>query len=196
MNLRLVAVSVVAVLGLAAHREAEACKCMVPPPPEEAMASAAAVFEGTVTEVRQPEGGAAHGRIEVTLRVGRRFKGAGADTVTVTTSTSSASCGYGFEQGRTYLVYAGEGDEGRLSVSLCSRTARIEDAGDDLSALGGGQGAGPGPAPSPEAPAAEPPPAAEPGKRGCGGCATGTPVDGAAGLLLVMAAALALRRRA
>jgi hypothetical protein len=191
MNLRLVvAASVVAVLGLAAHRSAAACKCMVPPPPQEALASSAAVFEGTVTDVRGPEGEAEHGNLEVTLRVGRRFKAAEADTVTVTTSSSSAACGYGFEQGRTYLVYAQDGGDGQLSVSLCSRTARIEDAADDLSALGGGQG------PGPEDPAPQPPPAAEPGKRGCGGCATGTPVDGVAGLLLVMAAALTLRRRA
>lgn len=166
---------------------------MVPPPPQEALASSAAVFEGTVTDVRAPEGEAEHGNLVVTLRVGRRFKAAEADTVTVTTSSSSAACGYGFEQGRTYLVYAQDGGDGQLSASLCSRTARIEDAADDLSALGGGQG--PGPGPSPEDPAPQPP-AAEPGKRGCGGCATGTPVDGVAGLLLVMAAALALRRRA
>lgn len=195
MNLRLVvAASVVAVLGLAAHREAAACKCMVPPPPQEALAGSAAVFEGTVTEVRGPKDEAEHGGLEVTLQVGRRFKGAEADTVTVTTPSSSAACGYSFEQGKTYLVYANDGDNGRLSVILCSRTARIEDAADDLAALGGGQE--PGPGPSPEDPAPQPPPAAEPGKRGCGGCATGTPVDGVAGLLLVMAAALALRRRA
>jgi hypothetical protein len=186
MNLRLVvAASVIAVSVLAVHREAAACKCKVPPPPEEAMAGSVAVFEGTVTEVRGPKDEAEHGNLEVTLRIGRRFKGAEADTVTVITSNSSAACGYGFEQGMTYLVYANDGDDGRLSVGLCSRTARIEDAADDLSALGPGQ-----------APAPQPPPAAEPGKRGCGGCTTGAPLDGAAGLLLVMAAALALRRRA
>jgi hypothetical protein len=186
MNLRLVvAASVVAVLGLAAHREAAACSCMAPPPPQEAMADSAAVFEGTVTEVRGPKDEAEYGNLEVTLRIGRRFKGAEGDTVTVTTSNSSAACGYGFEQGSTYLVYANDGQDGQLSVSLCSRTARIEDAADDLAALGPGSG-----------PAPEPPPAVEPGKRGCGGCTTSAPLDGAAGLLLVMAAALALRRRA
>lgn len=163
---------------------------MVPPPPQEAMASSAAVFEGTVTDVRGPKGEAQQGDNEITFRIGRRFKGAEADTVTVTTASNSAACGYAFEQGRTYLVYAHDGGDGRLSVSLCSRTAPIEDAADDLAALGGGTG------PGPEDPAPQPPPAAEPGKRGCGGCSAGAPVDGAAGLLLVMAAALALRRRA
>jgi MYXO-CTERM domain-containing protein len=185
MNLRLiVAASIVALLGLAAHRSSAACSCMMPPPPQEAMAGSAAVFEGTVTEVHGPKDDLPGSR-EVDLQIGRRFKGAEADTVTVTTAGSSAACGYSFEVGRTYLVYANDGDDGQLSVSLCSRTARIEDAGDDLSALG----ASPAPAP-------QPPPAVEPGKRGCGGCSTGAPVDGVAGLLLVMAAALALRRRA
>jgi Tissue inhibitor of metalloproteinase len=195
MNLRLiVAASVVAVFSLAAHRSAAACSCVMPAPPLESMASSAAVFEGTVTGVREPGGEAGYQNIEVTLRIGRRFKGAAADTVTVVTANSSAACGYGFEQGRTYLVYADDGGDGQLSASLCSRTARIEDAAEDLAALG--SGSAPGPGPSPEDPTPQPPPAAEPGKRGCGGCSTGAPVDGIAGLLLVMAAALALRRRA
>ncbi len=194
MKLRfLIAASVVAILGLAAHRSAAACSCVMPPPPQEAMASAAAVFEGTVTDVRGPKDDQSGSR-EVDLRIGRRFKGAEADTVTVTTAGSSAACGYNFELGRTYLVYAGEEDGGQLATSLCSRTARIEDAGDDLSALGGGSPS-PDPDPSPD-PAPQPPPAVEPGKRGCGGCSTGAPVNGVAGLLLVMAAALAMRRRA
>ena len=151
------------------------------------MGNSAAVFEGTVTEIRKPQG-EGEGNHEVVLQVGRRFKGAEDDTVTVTTASSSAACGYNFEQGGTYLVYAGEA-EGQLSVSLCSRTARSEDAAADFAALGGGTAPDPGTTP-------QPPSEVEPGKRGCGGCTTGARTDGAAGLLLMLATlALALRRR-
>jgi len=189
MNIRLfVAASIVAVL--AAPRVAAACKCMPPPPPQEAMAGSAAVFEGTVTDVRKPQSGDEPSQmsVEVELRVGRRFKGAEADTVTVFTAESSAACGYGFEPGGTYLVYAGETD-GQLSTNLCSRTARIEDASADLAALGGDTPPEPDPGSEPQ-----PPPTVEPGKRGCGGCTTGAGSGGAAGLLLALAVALTLRR--
>jgi MYXO-CTERM domain-containing protein len=81
---------------------------------------------------------------------------------------------------------------GAVVVLRGAASARIEDAADDLSAwVVARVGVRVWRPPAPQ-----PPPAAEPDKRGCGGCATGTPVDDVAGLLLVMAAALALRRRA
>jgi hypothetical protein len=182
----IVSASIVAVL--AAPRLAAACSCVQPPPPKEAMATSAAVFEGTVTAVREAQGHEIM-TFEVELRVGRRFKGAEADTVTVLTNESSAACGFHFEVGGTYLVYAGE-NEGQLLVSLCSRTARIEDAAADLAALGGDAPPDPGSTP-------QPPPAVEPSKGGCAGCNAGPLGEGAAGgLLLVLAVALALRRRA
>jgi hypothetical protein len=150
------------------------------------MAMSAAVFEGTVTDVRKPQGNEMS--LEVDLRVGRRFKGAEADTVTVLTAENGAACGYNFEVGGTYLVYADEND-GQLAVSLCSRTARIEDAADDLAALGGDTSPSPGST-------SQPPPAVEPGQGGCAGCNAGPRSEGPAGLLLVLAVALALRRRA
>jgi hypothetical protein len=63
----------------------------------------------------------------------------GVDTreVTVSTHRSSAMCGYPFQEGEEYLVYA-RGGEG-LTVSLCSRTAPLADAGEDLAALGAGE---------------------------------------------------------
>ncbi len=157
------------------------------------MAGSAAVFEGTVTDVRNPQSGDEPSQmsVEVELRVGRRFKGAEADTVTVFTAESSAACGYGFEQGGTYLIYARETD-GQLSASLCSRTARIEDASADLVALGGDTPADPDPGSAPQPPPTVEP--VEPGKRGCGGCTTGAGSGGAAGLLLTLAVALTLRR--
>ena len=145
----------------------------------------AAVFEGAVTDVRKAPD--SEMSLEVVLRVGRRFKDAEADTVTVITAENSAACGYNFEVGGTYLVYADE-NEGQLLVSLCSRTARIEDAAADVTALGGGTSSDPGPASQP--------PAVEPGQGGCAGCNAGARNEGAAGLLLLLAVALTLRRRA
>lgn len=41
-----------------------------------------------------------------------------------------------FEVGRTYLVYASPGKEGRLSTSVCMRTRLIKYAAEDLKRLG------------------------------------------------------------
>jgi hypothetical protein len=190
MNVR-IAIAVLIVAVLAAPRPAAACSCVQPPPPKEAMEQSAAVFEGTVTDVREAHGNEVREMsFEVDLRVGRRFKGAEADMVTVITAENSAACGYNFEVGQTYLVYADASDsDGQLSVSLCSRTARIEDAAADLAALG--SDATPDPDSTPQ-----PPPAVEPNKGGCAGCNAGARNEGAACLLLVLAVVLALRRRA
>src|SRR5690606_22193376 len=53
------------------------------------------------------------------------------------TNSSSAACGYTFEKNTSYLVYARE-SEGRLHVSLCSRTRPMAEAADDLVVLGAG----------------------------------------------------------
>ena len=114
------------------------CSCVPPGPPREALAQAEAVFAGRVVSVAAPRG-EAHGdpdRPHVAVRIvpTRRWKGAAADTVTVHTPPNSAVCGYAFETGREYLVYA-EGEDA-LRVYLCSRTAALADAGEDLAALG------------------------------------------------------------
>jgi hypothetical protein len=66
--------------------------------------------------------------------VDRIWKGAHCGTVTVQTASDSAACGYSFEVGRTYLVYAFK--EGGLSTNICTRTRVIEEASEDLAALG------------------------------------------------------------
>lgn len=124
--------AVLLVAALPGARTAAACSCMVPPPPHEALDQAAAVFVGTVVSVALEEGS---GYYVVRLRVGQRLKGPQAAELTVRTPSSSAACGYYFREGKAYLIYAHEA-EGGLGVSLCSRTARLADARDDVEAFG------------------------------------------------------------
>jgi hypothetical protein len=183
-----------------------ACKCMLPAVAD-ARADAKALFEGRVLAIEQQgdDPNSATGKQRVTLAVVRSWKGLEREEqVDVFTNGSSAACGYMFEKNTSYLVYAGE-HEGKLSVSLCSRTRPLADAAEDLTVLGAGstpvkvvpksapesgaQDAG-GTAPSPEAAATHPPVQ----KRG--GCATGRAQASIFDSLLGFAAVgLLLRRR-
>jgi hypothetical protein len=73
----------------------------------------------------------------VSLRVSEVWKGPRQQTVVVDAAADSGSgCGYPFEEGREYLVYATGEDP---SVSLCSETKPLSEAGADLGALGNGE---------------------------------------------------------
>jgi len=120
-------------LIFAIQQTAFACSCVPPPPPVEALEQSDAVFSGKVLKVERDESG--FGKI-VTLRMLRSWKGIQARTVRISTADNSAACGYGFEVGRKYLVYA-HGEE-ELHTNICTRTRRLENAGDDLDALGPG----------------------------------------------------------
>jgi len=145
---------------------ASACSCMQQTQ-EDAAQNAGAIFEGRVTRIDDPTG-----QKKVLFQVVRTFKGPSQESLTATTANSSASCGYEFEQGKSYLVYATQEEGGALAVSLCSRTAPIENATEDLNKLGLGvtpfdPGAGSGTTPPPAAPASEP------AKGGCASCTVG-----------------------
>lgn len=117
---------------------AYACSCVMPPPAGQARDEAAALFSGTVSAVGQaatPEG-----QVAVTFDVSEIWAGPVAPSLTLYTSPSSASCGYEFAPGKSYLVYAFPQD-GRLATGLCTRTALLDDAADDLAILGEGQAA-------------------------------------------------------
>jgi hypothetical protein len=117
-----------------------ACTCAPSKGPAEELELAAAVFSGKVVEIRRHRQSAdIFASIEAVLRVERVWKGVEGPTVSVFTSSHSAACGYGFKQGRTYLVYAHRNSEGRLSVGICGRTRRLKDASEDLKALGAGR---------------------------------------------------------
>lgn len=144
---------------------ADACSCVSPPPPAQAKESAAAVFEGRVTRIEDPDT-----QPKVHFQVVRSFKGPSHETLTVRTASNSAACGYGFEEGKSYLVYAS--DEGGLTTSLCSRTQPIEHAAGDLSELGlGNTPFDPGAGSDQQQPPSSP--AGQAAKGGCASCAVG-----------------------
>lgn len=120
--------------------QALACSCMIPGSPAAEMSNATAVFAGVVTDVESSAGGVFRGDdpVTVTFEVTQVWKGPRRQTLTVTTASDSAACGYNFTLGQAYLVYA-HGDADELSVSLCSRTAPLANAWEDLYALGEGQ---------------------------------------------------------
>ena len=128
---------VVLVFGLsswALSGDASACSCMKLTPAQ-GLSSSHAVFSGEVTNIAQNEATRFRG-LEVTLRVKKVWKGAPAEEVKVHTAGSSAACGFPFVQGKTYLVYAVHDEADPMRVSLCSRTALLEDAGEDIEFLG------------------------------------------------------------
>ena len=168
------------VLGLSLwalpHAEARACSCLPPAPPSQALAQAAAVFEGRVTSGAEV---AADPSLFISLRryeveVLRVWKGELGDAAAVVTPSSSAACGRRFEIGERYLIYASRGDDGELTDYLCSRTRPSASADEDLAVLGPGTSPARVGAPSadrepariePRPPADAPPPTASP--RGC-----------------------------
>lgn len=124
------------VAALAAPR-AQACSCTQPPPPTEALAGAAAVFEGSFVGGTAGSGPTIFNSL-VQFQVLRAWKGVRADSV-VTIATpkgDSAGCGFGSIEARsTWLVYAHE-VEGALTMSICSRTQPIASAASDVAELG------------------------------------------------------------
>lgn len=133
-----IALALLVLLGAAAlhqPRVTYACSCMQPGPPAEASAGAVAVFAGTVNSISPAN--PATGAVLVTFDVQQTWKGPEGPQLTIVTSDNSASCGYAFAQGEEYLVY-GYAQEGQISTGLCSRTAPLASAGEDLAFLGAG----------------------------------------------------------
>ena len=103
--------------------------------PSEGLSSSHAVFTGEVTKL-EPNTATKFAGVAVTLRVHKVWKGDVGEQVEVHTAGSSAACGYGFAIGETYLVYASRDEADPMRVSLCSRTAPLADAKEDLDFLG------------------------------------------------------------
>lgn len=121
-------------LTLAYTTEAQACSCMKLSP-QEGLSSSHAVFSGEVTDIEKNES-TPFGGVEVTVRVKEVWKGEMTEEVKVHTAGSSAACGYAFTKGTMYLIYAVRDEADPLRVSLCSRTAPLDDAKEDLDFLG------------------------------------------------------------
>jgi hypothetical protein len=118
-----------------ASSPAQACSCLPPPAPKVALEKAAAVFVGKVITIEEKDGR----RKEVKILVSKFWKGVTGDSVVVTTAIVSAACGFPFEMNKEYLVYASSIEvQKHLNTSLCTRTKKLEAAGEDLAELGEG----------------------------------------------------------
>lgn len=116
---------------------ASACSCLPSKGVAQEVEISSAVFSGKVIGIkRHSQSAELFGQVEVIFEVDKSWKGVDKRVVSVFTSSGSASCGYGFKKGRTYLVYTGGSPQGQLSTSICSRTKRLNKAGDDLRVLG------------------------------------------------------------
>ena len=137
-----------------------ACKCAQPGTPTEELEKFSAVFAGSVVSVQHsydlnaglvtPED-----RSTVGFEVSAVWKGAVHEDMYITTPPIGGSCGFTFVEGEEYIVYAYDSsyDDGGYTVGICSRTALLAQAQDDLDALGGGDAPRPGTAgPLPEQP--------------------------------------------
>ena len=129
--------SLVAVLSALLWSPAvHACKCAPEPPVRAARESAAAVFEGRVTQVTE----LASGDVVVALLVARTWKNAGVEQILVRTRGAATACGFSFERDLSYLVYAEEAQADAslpgLVVSRCGRTRLATKAAADFAELG------------------------------------------------------------
>ncbi|MDJ0706309.1 MAG: hypothetical protein QNJ46_23810 [Leptolyngbyaceae cyanobacterium MO_188.B28] len=114
-------------------KPAYGCSCLPPGPPLSELDQAMAVFAGEVSAIKQTTRG-----FEISFNVTEVWKGDLTSTLVISTGPHSAACGYPFEIGQDYLVYAYGRDSTRLAASLCSRTAPLSNAADDLVELGDG----------------------------------------------------------
>jgi len=129
--------------AIAAATPAAACDCPTPSPGE-ALARAAAVFEGTVTQkipledLAAESGNVAKG-VRIQFSVSRAWKGVDQETYSIFISTENDPCAVPFVEGESYVVYATKNSQGPLPVvETCSRSKKTTEAAEDLTALGMG----------------------------------------------------------
>ena len=115
-----------------------ACSCLEPDSPSEALAEADAVFLGRAVSVSEVHDGRTfRNTVTTEFNVAAVWKGPVKPTVQISSEADGAACGYYFAEGVEYVVYAYSG--GALWTGLCSRTAPLSRALDDLTELGEGQ---------------------------------------------------------
>ena len=122
---------------------ASACSCAPPPAADVARDQADAVFAGRVIGLRLvPQAGSDPAALsfsiedlEVTMLVHSLWKGDVSEEQRLFTTFTCCVCGFRFEIGEEYLVYATL-VEGVLRTSMCTRTALLSAASEDLGILG------------------------------------------------------------
>jgi len=110
-------------------KELRACSCVPPPPPAEEFENSDGVFVATVTSFKRAK---EYSRV-AKLRLLQLWKGKKVDEIF--TSLNSGLCGFDFVVGETYLIYAFMIEDGELHTNICTRTASLEQAGEDLAFL-------------------------------------------------------------
>jgi hypothetical protein len=112
-----------------------ACKCAPTLPVREAIAAAAAVFEGRVVAVSLAEGAEEGTAYHVDFAVLRTLKGVPATSRKITLTAWRGGCELPFIVGRSYVVYASRPTEDILTTNVCSRTRESVVAAEDLAAF-------------------------------------------------------------
>ncbi|MGD6832528.1 hypothetical protein ACQCT5_10215 [Sutcliffiella halmapala] len=109
-----------------------ACSCLPPGTPLAELEKSDAVFSGKVIEVKTDDS-----TLIAKISVKESWKGMDSKETTVHTAIDSAGCGVNFETGKEYIVYAYQ-EDGKYTTYLCSRTAELAYAHEDLNELGEG----------------------------------------------------------
>ncbi|WP_256759958.1 hypothetical protein [Cohnella sp. WQ 127256] len=121
--------------------KAYACSCAMPASVSDEMDRKTAIFSGKVLSVVNPEQKeimSSADPVTITFEVDTVWKGQLEENTIVQTAESSASCGYdGFAESSEYIVYA-YGEPDKLETGMCERTKLLDDASEDLTALGKG----------------------------------------------------------
>jgi hypothetical protein len=133
------AFSIVLAITIWTPSTAHACQCMPPGSPAEALQEADTVFVGKELTDRSDES-EPFMTDSVVFEVSRVWKGISQSQIIVRTGQGGGDCGLIFGWGGEYLVYAvRQGSKNELYTNICSRTARLENASDDLKVLGVGK---------------------------------------------------------
>ncbi len=141
------------VFVLLSSGRAFACSCAGGGQPCQEFGAAAAVFVGTVTDVRTRQAKSVEEArreprwmpVVFKFAVVQPFSGVSGAEVEVSTGSGGGDCGYEFKRGETYLVYAyGGRDGGPLATGTCTRTRPVSEASEDFEFLRGLAGRGPG----------------------------------------------------
>ncbi|MCC6586947.1 MAG: hypothetical protein IT168_09675 [Bryobacterales bacterium] len=128
----------IAALALAAlSNSALACKCAGRGSACQAVGQSAAIFIGTVKGLvteKHDFGGYQTLRRRVTFDRIESFRGTRESQITVVTGIGGGDCGGPFQEGKVYLVYAYDVGAG-LETGICTRTAPVDDAAEDVGFL-------------------------------------------------------------
>lgn len=107
-----------------------ACSCVPQRPVSEEFENFSTIFSGKVISVKTRRY-----TKRVTIKVEKSWKNSLPKTITLSTVAAGAMCGYSFTVGKRYLLYADGENSKNLSVSICSRTALLSNAKEDIEIL-------------------------------------------------------------